>query len=109
MKQKVNWLLILLLIFSFLTIKAQTNYETVSDANFRKGPGTRYKSIGIVKSGEKVYVYDSTNPSWLKVEYNGTLGYMSSKLLSPILNPPITNTTPSINETKGEKLDFGSY
>ena len=105
MKRMINCLLTLLLIFSFIATKAQTNYETVSDANFRKGPGTRFKSIGIIKAGEKVYVFDITNPSWFKVEFNGQLGYISSKFLSQLYVPPAPVVTPSIEETETEKSD----
>lgn len=109
MKRMVNWLLTLLLFFSFNAVEAQSNYETVSDANFRKGPGTRFKSIGIIKAGEKVYAYDVTNPSWFKVEYNGQLGYISSKFLSQIMAPPVTLVTPAYDETESEKSDNSTF
>lgn len=94
MKKMHNWVLsVILLMFAF-SLEAQTDYQTISDANFRRGPGTKYKSIEIINTGTKVYVHDKSNSSWYRVEYNGNTGYISSKYLSPIIVPPTIETTP---------------
>jgi uncharacterized protein YgiM (DUF1202 family) len=108
MKRIVNWLLTLLLMLSFLTIEAQTTYETISDANFRKGPGARFKSLGIIKAGEKINVYNVTNPAWYKVEYNGKLGFVASKFLSQKLPQPVAEIIPAKQVMEPEKPKTGA-
>lgn len=103
MKQMHKWLLTLLITTSWFLAEAQTNYEVSSDVSFRKGPGKNYKSIGTIKSGEKVYVFDSTNTKWFKIEYSGKLGYVSAQNLYRITEPVTVEVIATPAETHKTK------
>lgn len=53
--------------------------------NLRTGPGSKYKIITTIKSRETVDVIEKTNSLWMKVGYNGKIGYLSSKYVIPII------------------------
>jgi hypothetical protein len=63
---------------------AQNFYRTTADVKLRSGPDTKYKSLGIIKNGEKINVIEKRNTLWLKIEHNGKTGYLSSKFLIPV-------------------------
>ncbi len=68
-----------------ITLNATDLYQATADLNLRNGPGTKYNSIGIVKSGENVSILEKTNSLWFKVEYKGGNGYLSSKFLTLVV------------------------
>ncbi len=51
---------------------------TASALNVRKGAGTNYSVIGSLKQGNVVSASGETN-GWLKISYNGQVGYISKK------------------------------
>ena len=57
------------------TIKSEKQV-TGNRVNFRKGPGTNYSVITSLNKGTKVG-YISESNGWAKVNYNGTIGYIS--------------------------------
>ena len=61
------------------TVKA-TKVVTGSSVNLRKGPGTSYTVIKALGRGTEVG-YISESNGWAKVNYNGTIGYMSASYL----------------------------
>jgi N-acetylmuramoyl-L-alanine amidase len=61
-----------------------------SSLYMRKGPGTNYSTIGILKKGAKVTVYSITN-NWASISSGSTKGYASAKYLSVIKSSPSTN------------------
>lgn len=70
------------------TTVTQELYEVVNTyvgVHLRKGPGTKYKSIGIKRNGEKVVKLGMSGSSWMKVCMvdGGATGYMSTKYLAP--------------------------
>lgn len=87
-----------------INLNAQSSYQTTSDTRFRSGPSVKYKSLGIIKNGEKVNVIEKTNSSWFKIEYNGKTGFVSSKLLVPVVETPKIEETPKV-ETETEKTN----
>ncbi|MGL5756307.1 MAG: SH3 domain-containing protein [Paraclostridium sp.] len=56
---------------------------TGSRVNLRKGPGTSYSVITSLGKGTKVG-FISENNGWSKINYNGTIGYMSSSYLGNV-------------------------
>ena len=58
---------------------------TGNSVNFRKGPGTNYSVIKSFNKGTKVEFISKEN-DWVKVNYNGTVGYVFSKYVSDKTN-----------------------
>ena len=58
---------------------------TGNSVNFRKGPGTNYSVIRSFNKGTKVE-FISKEDDWVKVNYNGTVGYVFSKYVSDRAN-----------------------
>jgi hypothetical protein len=83
-----------LLMAATLAINAQDQYQATIDLNLRSGPGSKYNSIEVVKSGEKVTVLKKTGSLWYKVVHNGEVGYLSSKFLTAM--PPEITEQPEI-------------
>ena len=54
---------------------------TSSNLNLRYGPGTNYEVIGVVPKGTMVTIDEDCNCSWVPVEYNGMVGYISTSYL----------------------------
>lgn len=52
------------------------------DVSVRKGPGSNYDSIGVLKQDESVTVLDSSDIWWWKVEFNGQEAYISAQYLT---------------------------
>ena len=57
--------------------------QNTNGVNFRKGPGTGYESMALLKAGVKVEVLDPlpedyTSKSWFKIRYNGKVGYVQA-------------------------------
>lgn len=74
--------------------RANTPIETVAPAtqtyqcaaqvlNVRKSPNTYSNVIGILKKGQQVEVYETTN-GFVRISYNGQNGYVSLKYLNRI-------------------------
>ncbi|CEQ09393.1 cell wall hydrolase; phosphatase-associated protein [[Clostridium] sordellii] len=60
---------------------------TGNRVNFRKGPGTNYSVITSLNKGTKVG-YISESNGWAKVNYNGTIGYMSANYIGDVNSNP---------------------
>lgn len=85
-----------------INLNAQSSYQTTSDSRIRSGPNVKYKSLGVIKNGEKVNVIEKTNSSWFKIEYNGKTGFVSSKLLIPIVETPKVEETAKTENKKAK-------
>ncbi|WP_270505229.1 C40 family peptidase [Paraclostridium sordellii] len=68
------------------TVKSEKQV-TGNRVNFRKGPGTNYSVITSLNKGTKVG-YISENNGWAKVNYNGTIGYMSANYIGDVNSNP---------------------
>ncbi|CEN88269.1 C40 family peptidase [Paraclostridium sordellii] len=73
------------------TVKSEKQV-TGNRVNFRKGPGTNYSVITSLNKGTKVG-YISESNGWAKVNYNGTIGYMSANYIADV------NSNPGAGET----------
>jgi hypothetical protein len=76
----------LLCITVIINLNASDLYHTTVNLNFRSGPGSEFKSNGIIKKGERVSLVEKTNTFWFKIEYKGKIGFLYSKYLSPVVN-----------------------
>ena len=68
------------------TVKSEKQV-TGNRVNFRKGPGTNYSVITSLNKGTKVG-YISESNGWAKVNYNGTIGYMSANYIGSVNSNP---------------------
>lgn len=50
--------------------------------NFRSAPKVANNKLGLVKKGTVVQVLEVTNSYWVKINYNGKIGYISSNYIS---------------------------
>jgi uncharacterized protein YgiM (DUF1202 family) len=62
------------------TSTSYTAYTTASTLNIRKGPGTNYKTVGSLKKGSKVTVYETKN-GWARIGDNKwvSTSYLTTK------------------------------
>ena len=72
----------------------KTKYVTATTLNVRSGAGTSYSVLGSLSKGTKVEVISTTN-GWSKINYNGSIGYVSSQYLSSSSTDSSTSTTSS--------------
>lgn len=64
---------------------AVTKYVvTASRLNFREGPATSYKSLGLIERNTVVEGVEAPANGWVKVSYKGQVGYCSGKYLAEI-------------------------
>ncbi len=64
------------------TVK-ENKQVTASSVNFRQGPGTNHSVIRSLSRGTQVGVISESN-GWSKINYNGTIGYVSSQYLGTV-------------------------
>ena len=69
-----------------------TQYVTATTLNVRSGAGTSYSVLGSLSKGIKVEVISTTN-GWSKINYNGSIGYVSSQYLSSSSTDSSTSIT----------------
>ncbi|MDY2737409.1 C40 family peptidase [Intestinibacter sp.] len=79
---------------------------TASSLNFRSGPSTSYRIIGSLYKGQKVE-YISTSGEWLKVKYNGTIGYVHGDYVTKSGSVSSQGTTKYVNATVGLNVRSG--
>lgn len=75
-------LLILLQLLIVFTINAQTYKYTSTNLNLRNGPSTSYKVLATIPIGTSIEMAENCDSDWIKVYYNGNIGYVSSKYLT---------------------------
>ena len=98
----------------FLTINAQvgTRY-TSANLNMRMGPGTNYQVLTTVPKGTIVTIDEDCNCQWVPIEYNGEVGYISTKYLTKGNNTSsVVSTSPKIKyytNSKGEKVQSPTH
>lgn len=114
-------LLLLLQILLTLTVFAQTYKYTFTNLNLRSGPSTSYSVLLTIPSGTSVKMAENCNCTWVKVNYNGTIGYVSSKYLTTWqtinyqnentnAHPRNTNsTTSNYTNSAGQKVQSPTY
>lgn len=74
--------LIFLQLLLTITVFAQTYKYTYTNLNLRSGPSTSYQVLTTIPAGTRVEMAENCDCAWIKVYYNGKIGYVSSKYLS---------------------------
>jgi uncharacterized protein YraI len=103
-----RYLLIILQILIALAINAQTYKYTSANLNLRSGPSTSYKVLTTIPLGTSVEMSEDCDCDWIKVTYNGNIGYVSSKFLT---NQRVVNKTSNnkISKTKNTNSSVKYY
>lgn len=63
-------------------------FKTTAELNVRSGPSTKYKTLITIPKGGNVAYIEKTG-SWVKVDYSGKIGYVSSKYLKAVTSPVV--------------------
>ena len=71
-----------------LTVDAADIYRATSDIKFRKSPSANSHAFGVIKEGSEIQIIDKSNSEWFKADYNGKIGFVSSKYLTLIQAKP---------------------
>lgn len=94
-------LFILAVLFAALNIECQAFVKYVTNnLNLRYGPGTEYSVISVIPRGTAVTIDEDCDCKWVAVEYNGKIGYISTKYLS---------ATPQPKHSFAKKSHKGNY
>jgi len=103
-----RYLLIIVQILIAITINAQTYKYTSANLNLRSGPSSSYKVLTTIPLGTSVEMAENCDCDWIKVSYNGNIGYVSSKYLT---NQRVVNKTSNnrISETQKTKTSVKYY
>ncbi len=72
---------------------------TVSSLNVRSGPSTKYKKLGALQKGYKIYNGIKSN-GWVSFTYNGKTGYCSADYLTLVVEDSTVTTTTKNMVTK---------
>ena len=67
---------------NMVTSSSDTVYVRSDGVNIRSGPGTEYDTVGTVNAGDSLQRSGTTVNGWSRVEYDGTVGYIYSALVS---------------------------
>lgn len=92
-----KYIIILIQIFLTFICYAQTYKYASTTLNLRSGPSTSYQILTTIPIGTSVEMAENCNCSWIKVYYNGEIGYVSSKYLS---------TTQKVNTKKAKTTNY---
>ena len=103
--------LLLALFFCFASIDcaAFQKYLT-ANLNLRTGPGTKYNVTMVIPRGTAVTIDEDCDCKWVPVEYDGKIGYISTKYLS---NHPVNKqrrvSSTNYRTTVSKKYYINSY
>ena len=87
--------------YTFETTNAQL-VKLTADANVRLGPGTENASIGVGLAGDTFeYLDEIKNDKWLKVDYNGQVGWISNVNAQVVTVPSYVDLTADANVRSG--------
>lgn len=70
-----------------------------SALNIRSGCGTGYSRIGLISDGTTVVILERTNSDWYKINYNGTVGYVSTDYLTDVTNVENFSARGTVNDS----------
>lgn len=87
---------ILLFTFAVPALAASTTMVATANVNIRSGPGTNYKSLGMLNKG-KTIVKTGSSGEWAKVLYNNKTAYVMAKYLKPYSSSATPAPTPVIS------------
>lgn len=111
--------LVILQLFISITVFTQTYKYTSTQLNFRSGPSVTSNLISTIPSGTSVLLTENCDCPWIKVIYNGNIGYVSSKYLkshnsndNKKLVNNLTNKSSKIKHytnSRGERVQSPTY
>lgn len=80
-----------------------------ANLNLRYGPGTKYSVIAVIPQGTAVTIDEDCNCRWVPVEYNGMVGYISTKYLSSVKVKTPHKSYANKSYTRGTRYYANSY
>lgn len=86
---KIAYLLTFLLGLFSIDCSAFSRYVT-NNLNLRSAPNTKSSIIAVIPKGTVVTINEDCDCLWVPVEYNGRIGYISTRYLS---NYPVRNNS----------------
>lgn len=102
MKKNITKILLTVLLSVLFQI---VNAQTVSqDANLRSAPGTDASIVQVIPKGASLKIVERTNDKWVKVEYNGKKGYVSTS----VINEKKESSSSSSNNNNSKSNDDNS-
>ena len=93
-------------------VYAETHYSTVDFLNLRQGPGLNEKILTVIPEKENVQVLEFTNNEWVKIDWKGNMGYVSSRFIKKTETEvtQITNTSEKVSlRSDGYYMYANSY
>lgn len=98
-----------------LSVFAQTNVKyTSANLNLRSSPSIYGNVLSVIPKGTSVSVADDCDCTWIKVYYNGKIGYVSSSYLMKHTQQQtiVTNPNTSVKyytNSVGERVQSPTY
>ncbi len=107
-------LTICLCIFSFFVFPQNTEKYTSVNLNLRSLPNTNGSILAVIPQGTSVSIAEDCDCDWIRVYYNGKIGYVSSKYLTENPKKQIISTSPNgevkyYTNSKGERVQSPTY
>ncbi|KEO75431.1 DUF3761 domain-containing protein [Anditalea andensis] len=107
-------LLLYLVAISFASLAQNTLQFTISNLNLRSTPSPEGNVLTVIPKGYTLTVEkDALSNNWVKIEYDGQVGYVHKKYLS---SRPLTQTTAETNSaeksyinSKGERVQSPTH
>ncbi len=107
--KRLGWLLLSALLLIAAVPALADDEVTVTSrgfTNIRSGPGTTYSIVNVLLEGEQATATgrDSTSNSWLRIEYDGSQGWVAASVVRVSGDP----TTLDIVESSGAEKTVGN-
>ena len=101
---KKNFIFVLLQLLSVFAYSQSTYKYTSANLNLRNAPNLDSKILTVIPTGTRVEMAEDCTCSWIKVYYNGNVGYVSSKYLyKPTANNYSNTNSHSNNSSSSVK------
>lgn len=81
------------------TIAYGAGTVSASVLNIRSGPGTDYSIVSTVRNGSIVVILEQSTEDWYRINYDGTVGYVSADYLVDVLTAENFNATGKVNDS----------
>ena len=101
-------MVIMLLTFSISAFASANGVVNTDVLNFRSGPGTGYTLLGQFVRNEVVGIVEHVNSEWVKVSFNGRIGYVCTKYLTIREVQPVVNREDAIRPVSIEASGYVS-
>lgn len=80
------------------TIAYGAGTVSASVLNIRSGPGLDNSVISTVRNGTRVVILEKSTEDWYQINYDGTIGYVSSEYLEDVLTAEDFDATGRVND-----------